>query len=359
MTSKHVAPKSEDKKYCVPFCSLKDGKWIACDNMACPVEWFHCECVEVDPSNIPSGDWLCPPCADGLNGVKPKKVLMSNVNDFTEDSLEEINQKKREIEKEIAREELKVLSLQLNDTRQRSQASRPGPVGISPREFERLLGRLSNDHGIPAAEGKLHPRSGLYEVARHQVRYTQEWPHKNLDMEYSSQVVNFKDLKMPQFVAGELNIIRNSNDESERKVRLEFLQALMYEAIACKKLPLILDCYSGWLLEIERGRRLWGDDFSGLINSIVRRASYSFMQPGYRAEERVGYGQYSGARFLWYCSDYNRGNCDKESPHQSAMKIKGVVREVVHMCATCYNMNKTENHHPEHSTECPLKDDTM
>ena len=160
--------------------------------------------------------------------------------------------------------------------------------------------------------------------------------------------MKFKDMTLPQLIAGELNIIRNCSSEVESRARLSFLQALMYEAMYCR-LSVILDCYSAWLSDIERGRRTWDDDFSRLIDSIIRRASLASAPTSVRARD-VGW---RSAKFLWYCSDFNRGVCDKESPHQSASKIRGVTREVVHMCATCYTNKKVEAHHMENTPECP------
>lgn len=39
------------------------GEMIACDAEDCPVEWFHCACVGIAPSNRPKNDWYCPLCA--------------------------------------------------------------------------------------------------------------------------------------------------------------------------------------------------------------------------------------------------------------------------------------------------------
>lgn len=360
MAAKHVV--SSDKKYCMPFCTLKDSstsKWIACDGIDCPVEWYHCECVDIDAADLPPGDWMCPPCVAALKGARPKTPRRSPAekgidarnkafDKFAEQSLEDISRRKREIEMDIAREELRGMELKLELTKRGAGGSGMSGGAVSARDFEELLGKLAcDDRG---SDGK-RQRSGLYEVARHQVRVTQEWPHKNLDMEYSSQGINFKDLSMPQFVAGEINIIKNSDEEGERKGRLDFLKALMYEAIACKKLPwsVILDCYSGWLLEVERGRQNWGDDFSSMIGGIVRRASYDLLMNTKSTSLRDGH------KFLWYCSEFNRGACDLESPHMSTTSVRGMVREVVHMCATCYTAKKVERHHSERSSECPLR----
>ncbi len=39
------------------------GEMIGCDNQdGCQYEWFHVECVGLDPKNKPKGKWFCPPC---------------------------------------------------------------------------------------------------------------------------------------------------------------------------------------------------------------------------------------------------------------------------------------------------------
>ena len=50
---------SDDKKYCT--CrNVSHGNMVACDNDACPFEWFHWMCVGV--TKEPTGTWYCPKC---------------------------------------------------------------------------------------------------------------------------------------------------------------------------------------------------------------------------------------------------------------------------------------------------------
>ena len=40
--------------YC--YCNrISFGEMIACDNVECPIEWFHFECVGLTPENRPKG----------------------------------------------------------------------------------------------------------------------------------------------------------------------------------------------------------------------------------------------------------------------------------------------------------------
>ena len=64
---------STEPTYC--YCNrISFGEMIACENMDCPIEWFHFECVGLTPENRPKGERLfflfkCPCFANN------KKVL--------------------------------------------------------------------------------------------------------------------------------------------------------------------------------------------------------------------------------------------------------------------------------------------
>lgn len=48
-----------EPKYCT--CQqVSFGEMIACDNIDCPIEWFHFSCVEL--KSKPKGKWYCPEC---------------------------------------------------------------------------------------------------------------------------------------------------------------------------------------------------------------------------------------------------------------------------------------------------------
>ena len=38
------------------------GDMVACENDACPVEWYHYECVGLPPGQQPKGKWFCSLC---------------------------------------------------------------------------------------------------------------------------------------------------------------------------------------------------------------------------------------------------------------------------------------------------------
>ena len=50
-------------KYCYPGCTLTESKGlVGCDGKDCDIKWFHYECVNMDESNMPKGDWTCLDC---------------------------------------------------------------------------------------------------------------------------------------------------------------------------------------------------------------------------------------------------------------------------------------------------------
>ena len=53
----------DDKKYCI--CqNVSFGDMVACDNDACPYEWFHWSCVGL--KSEPNGKWFCPVCTENM-----------------------------------------------------------------------------------------------------------------------------------------------------------------------------------------------------------------------------------------------------------------------------------------------------
>lgn len=57
------AAKSKDRNDVYCWCQEGEyGEMIACDNVACPIEWFHFECLGLTAA--PAGRWLCPDCEE-------------------------------------------------------------------------------------------------------------------------------------------------------------------------------------------------------------------------------------------------------------------------------------------------------
>ena len=68
--------------------------------------------------------------------------------------------------------------------------------------------------------------------------------------------------------------------------------------------------------------------------------------------QAFGLGGRSSKDKVWFCSAFQKNNCNLASPHQ--LNIKGVEREVKHVCAACLIKTKKLANHAELSSVCPL-----
>ena len=286
-----------------------------------------------------------------------------------DDELHEISKKQKALEIEIARAklessqaELMALKAQAQSTEHSGKKSTTSPeakYSSAASDLHTLLDKLcskddDDDDDLPNTEGKRSKKkSGLYKKASDEVKVHQKWPHLSLCLEYSSRNISFNDLTLAQFVAGETEIISGCSDDKERQGRIAFLKALMYDAVSCK-FASILNFYAAWVREIELGKKLWGEDFSKIGDNILKRASFPDQNNKSSASSTATFKKGTGRKIVWYCSLFNRGKCSKESPHKQM--INGRMREVMHICAACYNDSKAENQHAEHSKSCPLHD---
>lgn len=56
-----------EPRYCTCH-QVSFGEMIACDNLECPIEWFHFACVDLKTK--PKGKWYCPECFNINKKVK-------------------------------------------------------------------------------------------------------------------------------------------------------------------------------------------------------------------------------------------------------------------------------------------------
>lgn len=88
-----------------------------------------------------------------------------------------------------------------------------------------LLDESTDEEEVPVAarslKGKSRIKSGLERRALDYVVNPQIWPHMKLQYEYCGKDINFSDLNFRMLIAGELEIISDSNlSGTERAGRL-------------------------------------------------------------------------------------------------------------------------------------------
>lgn len=54
--------RQKKKSFCVCGGQSLNEPMVACDNAACPVEWYHFQCVGLHPDTPPLGLWYCSLC---------------------------------------------------------------------------------------------------------------------------------------------------------------------------------------------------------------------------------------------------------------------------------------------------------
>ena len=188
-------------------------------------------------------------------------------------------------------------------------------------------------------------KSGMDIKAADSVKKQILWPHLLLQNSYVTANLGFQDLTFSLFVAGELEILTSllPKDASDEFVtRLEFLKALAYEANSYPIKP-ISEWYAAYMRRLELGHGQWGDSFYAMGQPILAKHS---VQTEDKDKEVVK----EPRNFVYFCSAYNRGNCEKKSPHENQIKGKSV--EVEHICATCWQKNRVKKMHREGTSDC-------
>ena len=101
--------------------------------------------------------------------------------------------------------------------------------------------------------------------------------------------------------------------------------------------------------EIETGERNWCDDF-GNYKSII---------PTYPTQQGTAQNEGTQERLkkseVYWCKAYQVNQCELQSPHMAVLKQDELPVPVLHICATCWNLCKKQEKHPEIDPQCPSK----
>ena len=171
-------------------------------------------------------------------------------------------------------------------------------------------------------------KSGIKTKSSDKVKQQLKWPHSALQYEFVNDNVEFNNLDMKQFIAGELEIITSKNiSDSERQGRLRLLKKIVYYTNVYTWKGL-LAFYAAWLRKIELGQKKWSDDSASIEVPILTPYIAT------KSKHVVGFkSQNLGAQKedVWFCTLYNRNRCTNKSSSHSAL-IQGQTRQVQHIC---------------------------
>ena len=191
---------------------------------------------------------------------------------------------------------------------------------------------------------KKSKKSGMAKKASDKVKNPQIWPHSKLQYEFVSENVPFKKLDFNMFVAGELEILTSKISKVEYRGRIRLLKKMVYYSKLYDWKGL-LKFYAAWLRRIETGLNSWGDDASQIETAMLS---------GHSSVKKSDKGYIPKSDQVWWCSDFNRDKCTyTSSTHQKS--VKGHLRQVKHICGTCWRKDSKQLQHPETSAACPYK----
>ena len=196
--------------------------------------------------------------------------------------------------------------------------------------------------------------SGMFAEAIDFVKVRVIWPQEMLGPKYTNYAMNkikFQNLDSRMLCCGELEIIQSDLISSEEKEhRLKMLNDIMYNS-AFFEWSAILRLHAATLSDIERGVLSWGDDTSKLEKQILlphpKKTTVNQSTGKSKKTEKK-----SDSDKTWFCSAYNRNECNIKEPH--TQEFNGKLYPVQHICGKCWRVNKSKSVHPETSSECPF-----
>ena len=195
-------------------------------------------------------------------------------------------------------------------------------------------------------------KSGINAKPTSSVREQLKYPHFSLGQVsgYIGQNVQFHQLTYDQFVAGELTTIINSEDPAEQIGRTELLQHVaLWKLRSNVTWQQIRSTYEHVIRRIENQEIGWDTDWERYEKHIYDKVPTKVEKS--RAISKTA----NNGDIVWFCKSYQRPDgCNRNSPHVA--KVSGVMRQVHHICATCWYKEKASKPHSESSAECPYKE---
>ena len=204
----------------------------------------------------------------------------------------------------------------------------------------------------PHRSGKV--RSGISARPNSSVKVQQTYPHFSLGQVsgFIGQNLHFHSLSFEQFVAGEMVTITSACDPSEVDGRIHLLKSIaLWKLRANVSWAQVRNTYAHIIRMIENQEITWEANWDHYERHI-----YDKIAPVQNKSEKTKKGgNTSNTEFTWFCKKFQTTDgCSKDAPHPD--KIKGVIRQVHHICATCIGKEKIRKYHSENSAECPYKE---
>jgi len=198
--------------------------------------------------------------------------------------------------------------------------------------------------------------SGIHGTGTDRVVNPQRWAQTALDADYGMETgTTFTQLDFRKLVSGELSILTDKDTgPNEKEGRLRLLKLLTF-LLSAHPFATVQKVYAAIFRQIELGRLDWDSDFQSVVQYVLLA---NVQRPQYPSNNK-GQGQKPAGRaegnrnqpLVWFCSDYQRNNCQLQDPHDGM--VNGKLVSMQHICATCKRDRKQILKHPESSSACP------
>ena len=118
---------------------------------------------------------------------------------------------------------------------------------------------------------------------------------------------------------------------------------------------MVVERYAGFLRKIEKGKLQWGSErkleenlrFQVFTSSAKVRGEQGKM--GDSGKKGTG-SKASGMDRKFYCTDFNRGQCQFSESHEG--RFNRMMVKKIHICKVCWEKDGVEQSHPEGHAKC-------
>ena len=262
------------------------------------------------------------------------------------------NDKNDKLRKTV-RKELKSLGLHCEDLSSASVSVDTSSDSSSSSNSDASDNDSSSKHKARKSKkhkSKKNKKSGIKAKSSDKVKSPQKWPHAYLQFEYVNKQVKFEELDYRMFIAGELEVISESDiSKEERNGRISLLKKIVYYS-GTYDFKGLKAFYAAWLREIELGKKSWSDDPQQIETPILTK-HIRLQKTSQPVSKKDSGKQTADKEKVWFCSMYQRNKCSHKNGHIAV--FKGEARFCQHICATCWLKDKTKLPHPECSSSCP------
>ena len=193
------------------------------------------------------------------------------------------------------------------------------------------------------------------------------YPHSKLNREFVS-VVEFDQLPLNLFAAGETELILCTKGEAKRDARLRILLMCLYHSqfLDVKE---IREQYDVIMKGIERGEWFWVDNLTDKLDRAldrrarvldrqvarsrsvevrqIPRGGVSKKNDKVKPEAKEGFREE-----VIYCMDFNKGRCPESGSHVGRFAGRDNVFKL-HICQRCWMEKSLKVGHPEIDDRCP------